>query len=154
MSVSFLVQCFQKEGENAFCNYRNGRVHWGPSGDQCAPVEENRRTLEPERTGTELERDSLHLGRDSLEQTRRAFLVNLANETTYYGTQLMVTKPVPDWLTAYLRAIHGAIKDVDAESAKRFEEAWRRWSGSEWSTIREMGPQILKAFETTRENPR
>jgi len=101
-----------------------------------------------------LNRDSLHLGRDSLEQTRRAFLVNLVNETTYYGTQLMVTKPVPDWLTAYLRAIHGAIKDVDAESAKRFEEAWRRWSGSEWSTIREMGPQILKAFETTRENPR
>lgn len=101
-----------------------------------------------------LNRDSLHLGRDSLEQTRRAFLVNLVNETTYYGTQLMVTKPVPDWLTAYLRAIHGAIKDVDAESAKRFEEAWRRWSGSKWSMIREMGPQILKAFETTRENPR
>lgn len=59
----------------------------------------------------------------------------------------MAMMPVADWFVACLWTTHNAIRDADAESAKRFEGAWRRWSASKWSTIREMGPQILEAFE-------
>ena len=98
----------------------------------------------------ELNKQSLDLSRDSFNQSRKAFLVNLVNETINYGITMRISGQAPNWVASYVGAVYKAIRDVDVGLAKDFEKAWRSWSEGEWSVIKQMRPQILKAFEEMR----